>query len=125
MVGRQAIPVLVLCPGGPAQIANEAVIAHLFDVYADVRYNVYMPVPITKFRKDIFSFAEAALKGTVVEFTHKGVTFRVVPEQSTDKLANITPLEVINPAHGDDLGSGTAELRKEMTKEWEKDWSQL
>ena len=64
---------------------------------------MYMIVPITKFRKDIFSFAEAALKGTVVEFTHKGVTFKVVPEQST----------------------GAVELQKEMTKEWEKDWSQL
>jgi|HubBroStandDraft_1064217.scaffolds.fasta_scaffold48971_2 hypothetical protein len=94
-------------------------------MYANVRYYMYMAVPITKFRKDIFSFAEAALKGTVVEFTHKGVTFKVVPEQSTDKLANITPLEVINPAYGDDLESGAAELQKEMTKEWEKDWSQL
>ena len=94
-------------------------------MYANVRYNAYISVPITKFRKDIFSFAEAALKGAVVEFTHKGVTFKVVPEQSTDKLANVTPLEVINPAYGDDLESGAAELQKEMTKEWEKDWSQL
>jgi hypothetical protein len=49
----------------------------------------------------------------------------VVPEQSTDKLANVTPLEVINPVYGDDLESGAVELQKEMTKEWEKDWSQL
>lgn len=95
------------------------------EVYVNVRYYMYMVVPITKFRKDIFSFAEAALRGTVVEFTHKGVTFKVVPEQSTDKLANVTPLEVINSAYGDDLESGAAELQKEMTKEWEKDWSQL
>ena len=94
-------------------------------MYAHVRYNMYMSVPITKFRKDIFSFAEAALKGTIVEFTHKGVTFKVVPEQSTDKLANVTPLEVINPAYGHDLESGAVELQKEMTKEWERDWSQL
>jgi len=94
-------------------------------MYVYVRYNMYMPVPITKFRKDIFSFAEAALKGTVVEFTHKGVTFKVVPEQSTDKLASVTPLEVINPAYGDDLESAAAELQNEMTKEWEKDWSRL
>jgi hypothetical protein len=94
-------------------------------MYVNVRYTMYMSVPITKFRKNIFSFAEAALKGALVEFTHKGVTFKVVPEQSTDKLANVTPLEVINPVYGDDLESGAVELQKEMTKEWEKDWSQL
>jgi hypothetical protein len=84
-----------------------------------------MIVPISRFRKDIFSLAEAALKGTVVEFTHKGVTFRVIPEQSTDKIRNITPLEVINPAYGDNLELGTVELRREMEEEWEKDWSKL
>jgi len=94
-------------------------------MYAHVRYHMYMAVPITKFRKDIFSFAEAALRGAVVEFTHKGVTFKVVHKQSTDKLSNVTPLEVINPAYGGDLESGAVELQKEMTKEWEKDWSQL
>ena len=94
-------------------------------MYATVRYNMYMVVPISKFRKDIFSLTEAALKGTVVEFVHKGVTFRVVPEQSTDKIGNVTPLQVINPAYGDSLESGAIELRTEMEKEWEKDWSEL
>jgi hypothetical protein len=85
---------------------------------------MYVVVPISKFRKDIFSLTEAALKGTVVEFTHKGVTFKVVPEQSTDKIGNITRLQVINPAYRG-LASGAIELRTEMEKEWEKDWSQL
>ena len=84
---------------------------------------MYMIVPISQFRKDIFTLTEAALKGTVVEFTHKGVTFKVVPEQSTDKISNITPLEVINPEYS--LESGAIELRTEMEKEWEKDWNQL
>jgi hypothetical protein len=42
---------------------------------------MYMVVPISKSRKEIFSLAEAALKGTPVEFTHKGVTFKVIPEK--------------------------------------------
>jgi hypothetical protein len=92
-------------------------------MYIHVRYDMYMVVPISRFRKDIFSLAEAALKGTVVEFTHKGVTFKVIPEQSTDKIGRITPLEVINPEYS--LESGATELRTEMEKEWEKDWSQL
>ena len=82
-----------------------------------------MVVPITQFRKEIFSLAEAALKGTVVEFTHKGVTFKVVPEKLTDKLSNITPLQVVNPDYS--LESAAIELRAEMQTEWEKDWSQL
>ena len=82
-----------------------------------------MVVPITQFRKDIFSLAEAALKGTVVEFTHKGVTFKIVPGKASDKLSNITPLEVINPNYS--LESAAVELQTEMEKEWEKDWSRL
>ena len=84
---------------------------------------MYMVVPISQFRKDIFSLTEAALKGTVVQFTHKGVTFKVVPEQSTDKIGKITPLAVIDPKYS--LESGAIELRTEMENEWEKDWSQL
>jgi len=84
-----------------------------------------MAVPISQFRKDIFALTEAALKGKVVEFTHKGVTFKVVPEsqKTTSKTANITPLQVINPKF--DLESAATELRAEMEKEWEKDWGQL
>ena len=93
------------------------------DMYVDVRYHVYMVVPITQFRKAIFSLTEAALKGTVVEFTHKGVTFKVVPDKPTDKVSNVTPLQVINPDYS--LESAAIELQTEMEKEWEKDWSQL
>ena len=82
-----------------------------------------MVVPISQFRKDIFSLAEAALKGTVVEFTHKGVTFKVVPDRPSDKLSNISALQVINPHCS--LESAANELQAEMEKEWEKDWSQL
>src|ERR1039458_9800154 len=92
-------------------------------MYAYVRYYMYMVVPITQFRKDIFSLTEAALKGTVVEFTHKGVTFKVIPDKPTDKVSNITPLQVINPDHS--LESAAIELQTEMEKEWEKDWRQL
>jgi hypothetical protein len=83
---------------------------------------MYMTVSITRFRKDIFSFAEA-LKGNAVEFIHKGVTFKVSPDRPTGKLGNITPLKFINPDY--DLESSETELQAEMEKEWEKDWSQL
>ena len=72
-------------------------------MYVAVRHNVYMAVPISQFRKDIFSLAEAALKGTVVEFTHKGVTFKVIPDKPSDKVGNIrrfkslTLITALNP----------------------------
>jgi hypothetical protein len=91
--------------------------------YIAVRYDVYMPVPITKFRREIFSLAEAALKGKVVEFVHKGVTFKVTPEKPAKKLSNITRLQVINPDYG--MESSETELLAEMQREWEKDWSEL
>jgi hypothetical protein len=84
---------------------------------------MYMAVSITRFRKDIFSLTEAALKGNVVEFIHKGVTFKVSPDKPTDKLRNITPLKLINPDYN--LESSGTELQAEMEQEWEKDWSQL
>ena len=84
---------------------------------------MYMPVPISQFRKDIFSLAEAALKGEDVEFTHKGVTFKVIPEKVEDKLNKLTPLAVINPDY--QLEEAASQLRAEMEEEWEKDWSQL
>jgi hypothetical protein len=82
-----------------------------------------MIVPITKFRRDIFSLAEAALKGDVVEFIHKGVTFKVTPEAPADKLSNVSRLQVINPDY--EMESSKTELFAEMQKEWEKDWSEL
>lgn len=92
-------------------------------MYIHVRYHVYMVVPISQFRKDIFSLAEAALSGSVVEFIHKGVKFRVTPESTVDKLSKLTPLEVVNPDF--DLEEGFGKLRKEMEDEWEHDWRQI
>ena len=92
-------------------------------MYAGVHYHEYMVVPITQFRKDIFSLTEVALKGTVVEFTYKGTKFAVVPEKPVDKIGNITPLQVIKSDY--DLETAAIELRTEMAKEWEKDWSQF
>ena len=83
-----------------------------------------MPVPITKFRKEIFALADAALKGKLVEFIHRGVTFKLVPEQTADKLKNITALQIVNPKFPD-LKSADAALRSEMQREWEKDWKRI
>jgi len=57
-------------------------------------YNENMPVTISQFRKDLFKMADSALEGKTVEFTHKGVVFKVVPEEKLsrmEQLARLTP----------------------------------
>ncbi len=52
---------------------------------------MYVPVNITKFRQNLFQLVDQALKGEPVEFIHKGVVFKVVPETPISKLSRLTP----------------------------------
>jgi hypothetical protein len=63
--------------------------------------------------------ADAALKGERVEFVHRGVTFKVVPEPAADKLKNIAALRIVNPKFRD-LKPAEAALRSEMLREWRR-----
>jgi antitoxin (DNA-binding transcriptional repressor) of toxin-antitoxin stability system len=80
-----------------------------------------MSVNITEFRRNLFQFADQALKGEPVEFTHKGVVFKVTPETPVSKLSRLTQETVLTPGTSLD----TTELLKEMEAEWEKDWSEI
>ena len=80
-----------------------------------------MPVTITKFRQNLFQFADQALKGELVEFIHKGVIFKVIPQTPISKLTRLTRETVVVT----DRSLDTADLVKEMEAEWEKDWSEL
>jgi hypothetical protein len=82
---------------------------------------MYMPVKITEFRRNLFRFADQALNGEPIEFIHKGVVFKVVPETPASKLSRLTRETVV--ASGASLD--TTELMKEMEAEWEKDWSEI
>ena len=82
-----------------------------------------MEVSITQFRQDIFDLVSQALDGNEVWVTYRGRRFRIAPEnQPASRLARITPLEVVNP-EGPQLSDPS--LREEMTRTWEKDWSDL
>jgi prevent-host-death family protein len=86
-----------------------------------------MEVPITKFRREIFSLVNQAMAGGEVWVTHKGQRFRIVPDKKAlSRLSRITPLDILNP-DGPDLNDPAlkAELMAEMEKAWEKDWSIL
>lgn len=78
-----------------------------------------MEVPITQFRRNLFSFIETALDGKEVWVRHRGRRLRLVPEdQPADKLSRITPLEII--ASGVDLEDDSWKVS--MTKAWEQKW---
>src|ERR1700723_2757825 len=60
-------------------------------------YTRFMEVPITQFRRDLFSLINQALEGREVWVTHKGRRLKIVPEgQPVSRLSRITPMDVIN-----------------------------
>jgi len=80
-------------------------------------------VTITKLRQDLFRIADHALAGEPVEFTYKGVVFKMVPDTKSSKLASLTGQKVVAP--GDGLEKVGCSLLTEMEAEWERDWSEL
>jgi antitoxin (DNA-binding transcriptional repressor) of toxin-antitoxin stability system len=86
-----------------------------------------MEVPITRFRREIFSFVNQALEGGEVWVTHKGRRVKIVPEgQHVSRLSRITPMEVmVDPTLDMNDPAFKAEWLAEMEKEWEKDWLTL
>jgi prevent-host-death family protein len=82
-----------------------------------------MKVTITHLRRDLFRLVDRAKAGDPVEFTYKGVVFRIVPENRRSKLDNIKPERVL--AEDVDLPKQSEALLREMQKEWEEDWAEL
>jgi len=93
---------------------------HVVHLLAYTCYTLRMEVPITKFRRQIFSLVEQAQSGTEVWVTHKGQRVRLVPEKpASSRLSRITPMQIVNTTEGvmDDDS-----LLAEMTRSWEADW---
>ncbi len=42
---------------------------------------------VLEFRRDLFKLVNQALEGEPLEFVHKGIVFRVVPEKKISKLS--------------------------------------
>lgn len=78
---------------------------------------------ITQFRKELFQRSDEALKGGKVQYTYKGVVFRLMPEIKTPKLSRLVGQPVVAPGY--DAAQGSEELLAEMESEWAKDWSDL
>jgi antitoxin (DNA-binding transcriptional repressor) of toxin-antitoxin stability system len=82
-----------------------------------------MQVTITQFRKELFKLADVALRGTPVEFSYKGIVFRLMPEAKPSKLSRLTAENILAP--DSDFEGDQRRLLAEMQAEWERDWSEL
>jgi hypothetical protein len=86
-----------------------------------------MEVPITRFRREMFSLVNQAFDGSEVWVTHKGRRFRIVPEgKPVSRLSRITPMEVfVDPNFDMNDPAFRAEWMAAMEKEWEEDWAEI
>jgi hypothetical protein len=82
-----------------------------------------MKATITQFRKELFQFADQALKGEPVEFLYRGIVFKVTPDQKQSKLDKLVGQPVLAPSV--DLEQASKELLAEMEAGWIEDWSAL
>ena len=73
---------------------------------------------VLEFRRDLFKLVNQALEGEPLEFVHKGIVFRVVPEKKISKLSRLTKETIVAPETGWEQVS--KELLAEMEAEWEK-----
>ena len=86
-----------------------------------------MEVPITQFRRDIFSLVNQALEGEEVWVSHKVRRVKIVPDgPPVSRLSRITPMEImVDPTFDMNDPVFKAGWLAEMEKEWEKDWVDL
>ena len=86
-----------------------------------------MKVTITEFRKNLFRLVERVIAGESVEFTHRGTTIQlVIPEDSSSKLARLTPRQITNPDMTEKQHrAAERKMHEEILAEMEKDWAEI
>jgi antitoxin (DNA-binding transcriptional repressor) of toxin-antitoxin stability system len=83
-----------------------------------------MKCTATVLRKTLFTTLDKAAAGEPVEVTHKGTSFRIVPEQTGSKLSRLVPRDTLL-VDADSIANSDPELLAEMEAEWEKDWEEI
>lgn len=78
---------------------------------------------ITQFRKELFQLADQAINGEIVQFTYRGVVFKVTPEKKHSKLERLVGQPVT--AEGVDLESAGKEMQAAMEAAWQDDWNRI
>jgi hypothetical protein len=80
-----------------------------------------MEVPITQFRRDLFSLMNKALEGNEVWVRHKGRRLKIVPEgKPVNRLSRITPMDVLAPGANLDDDSWKPEIMREWEQKWDR-----
>ncbi|MBM3760129.1 MAG: hypothetical protein FJW36_07765 [Acidobacteria bacterium] len=80
-----------------------------------------MGLTISQVRQNLFALADAAAKGELVEFTHKGRTFRLTVEPKMSKLDRLKGLELLPEGIKQvDLDRALKEVGGEAYGAWEK-----
>jgi prevent-host-death family protein len=80
-------------------------------------------VTITEFRKNVFELVERALKGELIEVSHKGKLVRLTPEPEhrKSKLARLVPRDTVIGSF-EELEAAQRDLEKGIRDEWEAKW---
>jgi prevent-host-death family protein len=84
-----------------------------------------MTVTITEFRKNVFELMDRALKGELIEVSHKGKLVRLTPEPQhrKSKLARLVPRDTVIGSF-EDLEAAQRDLSAKIEEGWEKKWDQ-
>jgi prevent-host-death family protein len=82
-----------------------------------------MTVTITEFRKNVFDLVERALKGELIEVSHKGKLVRLTPEPEhrKSKLARLVSRGTVIGSF-EELEAAQQNLSAEIREGWEKKW---
>jgi antitoxin (DNA-binding transcriptional repressor) of toxin-antitoxin stability system len=79
-------------------------------------------VNTTEFRKNLFTLVDRALRGELVEISHKGQTIRLVPTDMPSKMSRLIQRNTVNGSL-DDLAKAQQELDHEMRQSWDSKWA--
>jgi prevent-host-death family protein len=83
-----------------------------------------MKCTATQLRKELFTALDKAAAGEPLEVTHKGTTFRIVPEPAGSKLSLLKKRDIflVDPMS---IVESDPELLAEIEAEWEEDWKEI
>lgn len=82
-----------------------------------------MEIPITQFRRELFTVVNQALDGDEVWVSHKGRRLKLVPDgEPVSHLSRITAMEIVNSGQS---GSSDEALMAETMLRWEQDWNRV
>lgn len=81
-----------------------------------------MRVTPTEFRKNLFSLADRALDGELIEIVHKGRTLRLVAQEPPSKLARLAQDPILKGVDPEEIEGALNQISEEAKAEWERKW---